>query len=87
MNTEEIKKNVMIALENVGIFIDINVEENIELVNFIQDSIQFISMIVQFEELFGIEIPDELLIIEEFDSLEKVCTVLEELINQKSLVA
>ena len=83
MNIEEIRKNVMIALENVGIFVDVNVEENIELSNFIEDSIQFISMIVQFEELFCIEIPDELLTIDEFNFIEKVYTVLDELINQR----
>ena len=57
MNTEEIKKNVMVALENVGIFIDTNVEENIELVNFLEDSIQFISMIFNLKNFFVLKFP------------------------------
>lgn len=81
MEINVIKKKVFEALENVGIFIDGNVEEDSNLKNYIEDSIQFISMIIEFEETFQIEIPTELLMFDNFDSLDKISVILQELIN------
>jgi len=80
MEIKEVKKKVVEALENVGIFIDENVDEDSNLKNYIEDSIQFISMIIEFEEAFGIEIPTEILMFDNFDSLDKISVILQELL-------
>ena len=58
---EEVKTKAGIsqALENVGIFVDTHDAIDIDLMSLIEDSIQFISLVVQLEEIFDIEIPNE----------------------------
>ena len=52
MKIELIKTNIIKALENVGIFIDESIEKEHNLKNYIENSIQFISMIIEIEEIF-----------------------------------
>lgn len=47
------------------------------------DSISFIQIIVELEEVFECEIPDEKLLIAEMDSVQKILDVLFELYNEQ----
>lgn len=85
MKIELIKTNIIKALENVGIFIDESIEKEHNLKNYIENSIQFISMIIEIEEIFEIEIPTELLSFHNFDSIEKISIILQELINNSNI--
>lgn len=51
MDMDEMKAGIVQALENVGVFLDTNEQEDIDIANLIDDSIQFISFIVQLEEI------------------------------------
>jgi len=62
MNLKDIRKNVILVLEKEGVFIDDDYADDIDVTNLLEDSIQFISIIVRLEEEFSIEIPSELLI-------------------------
>ena len=46
------------------------------------DSIQFISLIVEIEECFNIEIPDEYLVTELFENDEHMIDIIEQLIKK-----
>ena len=46
------------------------------------DSIKFISLIVTIEDEFNIEIPDELLLLQELDTPQKIITLTEQLVNE-----
>lgn len=62
---------------------DAILEQNVELSEFGMDSISFIHIVVELEELFDIEIPDEKLLMSEMGTLEKIVRVVQEVINSK----
>ena len=64
----KIKEQLIACLKNMGIEIDAN-EKDVDLRGYFEDSLVFISAIVEFENFLGIEIPDELLLYDKFSSL------------------
>jgi len=56
-------------------------ENDVDLTEFIVESIMFISFIVELEDKLGIEIPEELLDINSIKSLNTFSTILEELLK------
>lgn len=82
MDRTEIKLRIVECLDNIGIFIDSSDESDISLENYIQDSIHFIMFVVEIEKQFNIEIPDEYLIFSNFDSINKICDLLEVLTSE-----
>ncbi len=71
------------CLESVGVYVELSdiEESDIDIRDFIEDSIQFITTIVEIEGSFNIEIPDELLTIDTFSSLKGLIAIIEELQN------
>jgi len=82
METEKIKRAIEIALENAGIFADLN-DEDINLINMFEDSIQFIMFIVKLEEDLKIDIPNELLIFDNFKSIKNIIDILNAAVQMK----
>ena len=86
MNNIECAKNKLIeAMESVDIYINTNSQlEDIDIRNFINNSLQFIALIVAIEQKFQIEIPDEMLVLDSFQSfndlLEKIVVLSNETI-------
>lgn len=76
-----------LCLENAGVYADIcNSESDIDLQVFITSSLQFIAIIVSIEETFGIEFPDELLVIETFASLNTLISIIDSLTKQAKII-
>lgn len=69
-----IKDRVIQCFENIGLFIDDSSEN--QLVDIIEDSIMFISLIVELEEEFKIEIPDEYLVLGGFQEINEICQLI-----------
>ncbi|RKI43017.1 hypothetical protein D7V86_00545 [bacterium D16-51] len=61
-----LNENIVECFNNIGVLVDANLE-NFTLSNYITDSLSFVSLIVELEEKFNIEIPDEYL---SYDALE-----------------
>ena len=57
------------------------IKNDVDLTEFIVESIMFISFIVELEDKLGIEIPEELLDINSIKSLNTFSTILEELLK------
>lgn len=73
------------CLENAGVYADIcNAENDLDLRDFVESSLQFIAIIVAIEEAFSIEIPDEYLVIDTFASLRNLITIIDELMRCKT---
>ena len=70
--SNEIRSRLIDTLENVDIFIDIAVDDDVDIMNYISSSIQFISLVVEIEKEFDIEIPDEMLVLDNFGSLNEL---------------
>lgn len=80
MENINIRSQVIEVLASNYIFIDCNEKDDVDLSLYIEDSIQFVSFIVELEKSFEIEIPDEFLNFDKFRYLNNICIVIEELI-------
>lgn len=76
------------CLEEAGIYISIDgiATSDIDLRDFVESSIQFISTVIAIETTFAIEFPDDLLTIDLFTSLKALVALVEELQTKKSTV-
>ena len=73
----EINKKIIEILGKNGFDIN-NLEDNQEL-----DSLTFISCIVDLESEFSIEIPDELLVVNLFEDIDKLTNIIIDLTNKE----
>lgn len=80
MDKSQIRKNVIEALANVYIFIE-DTDEDTYLDAYIEDSIQFMSFVVQLEEIFAIEFPAQIAFLDNFKTLNTICILIEELLT------
>lgn len=81
---DSIRLHVLNALINIGAIveeIDMIDKEDVNLQDYILDSIQFITFIIALEDELHVEIPDELLSYDKFLSLNGFCNELFHLIN------
>ena len=85
LNRQEIKNKLYEWLDEIGA-IETDEEGNRTLLGSM-DSIQFISLIVEIEECFNIEIPDEYLVTELFENDEHMIDIIEQLIKKWCLLS
>lgn len=78
---QEIRDKIYELLDEVGA-VEIDGDGNKVLISDM-DSIQLISLVVEIEECFGIEIPDEYLVTEFFESVEHVIDTVQQLMNKQ----
>lgn len=73
------KNTVFDVLENMGIILDeTEQEEDLDLTEYIVDSIQFISFIIELERVLNVVLPDNFLIFQNYHSLNALCGALKE---------
>lgn len=79
MDKSLIRDNIIQALAKVFIFDDSTENEDVDLETYIEDSIQFMSFIVELEQIFNIEFPPELLLFENFKTINNISLIIEEM--------
>lgn len=80
----DVREKLLNILEDSGIFIDrdnIQSEHDIDLREYITDSIQFISFIVEIEKELNMEFPDECLLYDKIASLNGFSIIIESVIS------
>ena len=77
---DEIKEKIIQTMENVGIYVAEDIEAA-SLTKYFDDSLQFMSFIVQLEETFEIEFTNEVLVFEKFDSIDGIHEIVLQLKN------
>ena len=82
MNTKRIIISILQEAGNVIDDIDLN--EDVDLQVYLNDSIQFISFIISVEEKFDIEFPDEMLLIDNIKSLDNFAGIIDLCIEEKN---
>lgn len=86
MDKNEIKLKILEILNNLFQNSDVGTDV-LEYVDFIDDlgmdSVHFISLIVELEAEFDIQIPDEWLLMNKFREYSSILSAVEELITQK----
>lgn len=83
MDYESVKVRICKVLDEVGIGYDLDNESDIS--DALQDSLQFISLIVALEDEFNIEIPDEIMKMDLLQSMEQLCSEIYMLVCQQSV--
>lgn len=86
MEKSEIKQKTIEILSNLfkNSGIETDMLEYVDLINDLgMDSINFISLIIELETEFDIQIPDEWLLVEKFRECSLILSAIEELIAQK----
>mgnify|MGYP004570533093 CR=1 FL=1 len=77
---QRIRDAVKDTLIEIGAYlegVDENIDNDINMQDYLRDSIQFISFVVLLEEKLGITIPDELLMYDSIASFSAFCLELE----------
>lgn len=81
MDKNQIHEKVILELQKLGIILDSM--EDVNLNDYIDDSLQFISFIVQVEQAFDIVFPDEELLLNSLYSLNGFCELIKEIIEKR----
>jgi acyl carrier protein len=80
-----IKNEIIRCAENAGIVLDSKASaEEVDLREYISDSLEFISFIVELENELGIEIPTEMLLFDNLASISSFSYMLKNLIDDGS---
>ena len=80
----EIKEKVLYVMESIGVFVEDDVKDtNFDMRDYIVDSLQFISFIVNLEKELGIVYPDELLLMDKIGSFDGFCSIIESLMLEE----
>lgn len=82
MCIEDIKEKLHYALLNEGILID---DEDMNIAEYIPDSLAFVSLIVQIECQFDVELPEEILNWEQIGSINSLSFYMKDLLINNSL--
>lgn len=72
------------CFSNIGVLIE--PKDDVDLKEYIFDSLQFVTAIVEIERAFSVEFPDELLMYNVFDSLNGLVAIVESLIEDNNEV-
>ncbi len=80
----EIKEKVLYVMESIGVFVEDDVKDtNFDMRDYIVDSLQFISFIVNLEKELGIVYPDELLLMDKIGLFDGFCSIIESLMPEE----
>lgn len=80
MKENEIRKRIIQCLENIGIFLDN--EENMNLQNYITDSLTFLMFIVELEDIFGIDLPEDVPTYDEMISFSNLIEFIKKILGE-----
>lgn len=76
----EIKERILKAFERVGILID---DTSLDLMEYIGDSVNFITAVVELEDEFEITFPNDLLNYEVFQGLDNLIEIINNLVENE----
>lgn len=71
------------CLDNIGIIVDEEIYMETELSKYIPDSISFITLIVELEQYFNIEIPDEFLLVDKWNTFGDANFIVKIILSEK----
>ena len=80
MDIIEVRNTLLSIFEELGVIIE--EEEDFDIQEYIVDSLVYMSFIVNMEQRFGIDIPDEFLLLSKMNSFNAYCESLLALINE-----
>ena len=82
MTIETVREKLQEAFKNVGINFTASSDEDIDLQEYVEDSLQYITAIAEIENLFDIDLPDELLLFSSLRSFHSFSEAIFELLKE-----
>ena len=79
------REKILQCFINIGVVID-DSENYVDLKEYVSDSIQFVTAVVEIEREFSIEFPDDLLVFSVFDSLNGLVNIVDTLLMESNEV-
>ena len=76
----DVKNAILKSLDEIGLQVEFSESLDIDLRDYIFDSLSFISFVIELENILSVEIPPEMLTLDHFSSMSNLCEVLNELI-------
>ena len=76
MDSKKKKKKIVECMNHMGI-VDFECDTNFRMDDYILDSIMFVSFIIELEQMFNIEIPDEYLIADRLQTFDDIYNMIE----------
>jgi acyl carrier protein len=89
MENNEIRSNIIRMISDLfpDSGIDADVIEYVDLIDDLgMDSVSFISIVIEVESLFNIIVPDDMLLLECFRTVDKICEVVKNALTQSDCV-
>lgn len=80
MEKSKIEEKILEVLETLNISVENYPNEDIDLVDCIEDSVHFVTLVVSLEEALDVTIPDDFLQMDNFHSLNGLVSMLTELV-------
>ena len=77
----DVKEKLLQCFLNIGVVID-DTEDDVDLKEYITDSVQVIAAIVEIERIFSIAFPDDLLLFSVFDSFNGLVKIVESILKE-----
>lgn len=84
MTIELVREKLQEALKNVGIELDYTEGQDLNLQDYIEDSLQYITAVVEIENALDIDLPDELLVFDSLVSFHSFSEAILEVIQSKN---
>lgn len=81
MNYQEIKSNIIVALNNIGIYVDEG-EDDIDLTDYITDSMTYIYFIIEIEDSFNVMLPEGMMLFDKLKSLNAFAYSIQEVLQK-----
>ncbi len=78
----EIRNLILKSLEDLGIFVDVNDQDDVNINEYGIDSFTYIAFIVSLEEKLGIAFPDNLMLLDNFSSINGFSNLLLALLDE-----
>ncbi|MBO5199476.1 MAG: acyl carrier protein [Lachnospiraceae bacterium] len=76
---------VIQSMQNIGIDIPDEFADDIDLRDYVIDSIAFISFVLELEDALKIELPYEILIYDNLSSCKGFCAMLDDVVSEKQV--
>lgn len=80
-DNENIKEKIIECMNNMGI-VNFEDDANFKLDDYIVDSVMFVSFIIELEQMFNIEIPDEYLVVDSLQTFDDLYIMIETVLNK-----
>jgi acyl carrier protein len=78
----KVRERLLGILEESGLYVEQKSSgEDLDLREYIVDSVQFMSFVVEIESQFNIEMPDEVLVYDKLGSLNGLAAIIESIVD------